>query len=80
MFNDNYLYFGGIPDETAILDRPGQLSTVDFVGCIKSISINGNDKNLIKESLNRTGELVVLPANDELGFIWQQVNFRQVLQ
>ena len=57
MFNDNYLYFGGIPDETAILDRPGQLSTVDFVGCIKSISINGNDKNLIKESLNRTGEL-----------------------
>ncbi len=57
MFNDNYMYFGGIPDETAILDRPGQLSTVDFVGCIKSISINGNEKNLIKESLNRTGNI-----------------------
>jgi hypothetical protein len=51
------MYFGGIPDETAILDRPGQLSTVDFVGCIKSISINGNEKNLIKESLNRTGNI-----------------------
>jgi hypothetical protein len=57
VFNDNYMYFGGIPDETAILDRPGQLSTVDFVGCIKSISINGNEKNLIKESLNRTGNI-----------------------
>ncbi len=60
MFNDNYMYFGGIPDETAILDRPGQLSTVDFVGCIKSISINGNEKNLIKESLNRTGNIKLL--------------------
>ena len=56
MFNDNYMYFGGIPDESAVLDRPGQLSTVDFVGCIKSISINGNEKNLVKESLNRTGK------------------------
>jgi hypothetical protein len=60
VFNDNYMYFGGIPDETAILDRPGQLSTVDFVGCIKSISINGNEKNLIKESLNRTGNIKLL--------------------
>ena len=59
MFNDNYMYFGGIPDEIAILDRPGQLSTVDFVGCIKSISINGNEKNLLKESLNRTGKQLV---------------------
>ena len=59
VFNDNYMYFGGIPDETAILDRPGQLSTVDFVGCIKSISINGNEKNLIKESLNRTGKIAI---------------------
>ena len=56
VFNDNYMYFGGIPDESAVLDRPGQLSTVDFVGCIKSISINGNEKNLVKESLNRTGK------------------------
>ena len=45
----------GIEDETVILDRPGQLNSVDFVGCIKSISINGNDKNLISESLNKTG-------------------------
>ena len=49
------MFFGGIQDETAILDRPGQLDSVDFVGCIKSISINGNDKNLITESLNKTG-------------------------
>ena len=38
------MFFGGIDDETSILDRPGQLDSVDFVGCIKSISINGNDK------------------------------------
>lgn len=60
------MYFGGIPDETAILDRPGQLSTVDFVGCIKSISINGNEKNLLKESLNRTGIVYILVEEREL--------------
>lgn len=49
------MYFGGIHDESAIVDRPGQLDSVDFVGCIKSISINGNEKNLITESLNKTG-------------------------
>ena len=55
VFNNNPMFFGGIEDETVILDRPGQLNSVDFVGCIKSISINGNDKNLITESLNKTG-------------------------
>ncbi len=60
------MYFGGIPDETAILDRPGQLSTVDFVGCIKSISINGNEKNLLKESLNRTGIVYILVEERKL--------------
>ena len=55
VFHENPMFFGGIDDETSILDRPGQLDSVDFVGCIKSILINGNDKNLITESLNKTG-------------------------
>ncbi len=49
------MYFGGIEDEAVVIDRPGQLNSVDFIGCIKSISINGNEKNLISDSLNRTG-------------------------
>ena len=49
------MYFGGIEDESSIIDRPGQLNSVDFIGCIKSISINGNEKNLVTDSLNRTG-------------------------
>ena len=49
------MFFGGINDETAMLDRPGQLESLDFVGCIRSISINGNEKNLFTEALNKTG-------------------------
>ena len=49
------MYFGGILNDKAILERNGQISTVDFVGCIRSISINGNEKNLFTESLNHTG-------------------------
>jgi protocadherin Fat 4 len=55
VFHKNPMFFGGLEDEIAVLDRPGQLDSVDFVGCIKSISINGNEKNLLTESLNRTG-------------------------
>ena len=49
------MFFGGVNDETAIIDRPGQLEALDFVGCIRSISINGNEKNLFTQSLNSSG-------------------------
>ena len=55
VFHKNPMFFGGLDDESAIIDRPGQLDAVDFVGCIRSISINGNEKNLFTESLNNTG-------------------------
>ena len=49
------MLLGGLGDEASIVDRPGQLEAFDFVGCIRSISINGNEKNLLSESLNATG-------------------------
>ena len=56
VFKKNPMYFGGVgPDIQHVLDRPGQLSSVDFIGCVKSISINGNERSLFSESLNRTG-------------------------
>ena len=55
VFYKNPMFFGGVNDETAIIDRPGQLEALDFVGCIRSISINGNEKNLFTQSLNSSG-------------------------
>ena len=49
------MFFGGVNDETAIIDRPGQLKSLDFVGCIRSVSINGNEKNLHTQALNSSG-------------------------
>ena len=56
VFKKNPMFFGGVgPDVQPLLDRPGQISTVDFVGCVKSININGNERNLFTDSLNQTG-------------------------
>ena len=49
------MLLGGLENELAVIDRPGQLEAYDFVGCIRSISINGNEKNILAESLNATG-------------------------
>lgn len=45
-FNKNLLYIGGLPSADAILERPGQIHSDDFVGCIHSIAINGRALNL----------------------------------
>jgi len=48
VFKKNPMFFGGVgPNIQPVLDRPGQISTVDFVGCIKSISINGKRQKLV---------------------------------
>ena len=49
------MYIGGIENEFPIIARPGQVLTDDFVGCIKSLSVNGNMKDFKKDSLNYTG-------------------------
>lgn len=45
-FNKNPLYLGGIFSADPVLERPAQLHSDDFVGCIHSVSINGRALNL----------------------------------
>lgn len=45
-FSNQPMYLGGIPSIEAIRDRPGQVHSDDFVGCVHSVSINGRSLNL----------------------------------
>uniref|UniRef100_A0A1A9W0E4 Cadherin-related tumor suppressor n=1 Tax=Glossina brevipalpis TaxID=37001 RepID=A0A1A9W0E4_9MUSC len=45
-FNKQLLLLGGLSSADPVLERPGQLHTDDFVGCIHSISINGRLLNM----------------------------------
>ncbi|XP_058790848.1 cadherin-related tumor suppressor [Phymastichus coffea] len=45
-FNNNPLMFGGLVNSDPILERPGQVHSDDFVGCVHSVSINGRALNL----------------------------------
>ncbi|XP_022254786.1 cadherin-related tumor suppressor-like [Limulus polyphemus] len=45
-FNENPMYFGGIPTIDPLLEQPGQVSTDDFVGCVHSVAVNGRQLDL----------------------------------
>ncbi|XP_044747791.1 cadherin-related tumor suppressor [Coccinella septempunctata] len=45
-FNNNPLLIGGLDKADPILERPGQVHSDDFVGCVHSISVNGRLLNL----------------------------------
>lgn len=45
-FNKQPLYIGGLSSADPILERPGQVHSDDFVGCVHSIAINGRTLNL----------------------------------
>ncbi|KAL0131096.1 hypothetical protein PUN28_002587 [Cardiocondyla obscurior] len=45
-FNNNPLLLGGLENADPVLERPGQVHSDDFVGCIHSVSINGRVLNL----------------------------------
>ncbi|EZA48524.1 Cadherin-related tumor suppressor [Ooceraea biroi] len=45
-FNNNPLLLGGLENADPVLERPGQVHSDDFVGCIHSVSINGRALNL----------------------------------
>lgn len=47
------MYLGGMPTVRAMTDRPGQVKSDDFVGCIQSVSINGQLLDLRKPSSSR---------------------------
>ncbi|XP_013177912.1 PREDICTED: cadherin-related tumor suppressor [Papilio xuthus] len=45
-FNNEPLLIGGLHKADPVLERPGQIHSDDFVGCMHSISINGRFLNL----------------------------------
>lgn len=45
-FNGELLLVGGLHKADPVLERPGQIHTDDFIGCIHSITINGRLLNL----------------------------------
>lgn len=40
-FSGNLMFVGGISSVDPLLERPGQISTSDFVGCMRGLSVNG---------------------------------------
>ncbi|CAG0879406.1 unnamed protein product [Cyprideis torosa] len=45
-FNGNPMFVGGIDTIDHIRDRPSQVGTNDFVGCVQSLSVNGRTLNM----------------------------------
>jgi len=52
-FNNNPLLLGGLENADPVLERPGQVHSDDFVGCVHSISINGRALNLTNPVASR---------------------------
>lgn len=45
-FNGHPMMVGGLQAADPVLERPGQISNDDFVGCVHSVSVNGRPLNL----------------------------------
>lgn len=45
-FNNHPLYIGGLSSADPVLERPGQIHSDDFVGCVHSVLINGRALNM----------------------------------
>ncbi|XP_059080013.1 cadherin-related tumor suppressor-like [Tigriopus californicus] len=71
-FHGNNLFLGGLPDLTSVLDKTDQIGSTDFVGCIKSISIGGNEKSILGKSVNASG--ITSSCNQWAGGACQQGN------
>nr|XP_053612376.1 cadherin-related tumor suppressor [Plodia interpunctella] len=55
-FNNEPLLIGGLHKADPVLERPGQIHSDDFVGCMHSISINGRLLNMTNPILARDVE------------------------
>ena len=51
------MYFGGVPSagKPIYLRRTEQISSADFIGCVKSLTVNGHERRLFSDSYNATG-------------------------
>lgn len=52
-FDNNPLILGGVTSADPLLERPGQVRSDDFVGCINSVMINGRGLNLSEPTSSR---------------------------
>ena len=60
-FNNNPMYFGGMDHVQPIIIRPEQVKSDDFVGCVKSLTINGQQMNLKTSFIASSGILSSCP-------------------
>ena len=65
-FNSNPMYFGGIDQVQPIILRSDQVQADDFVGCVKSLSVNGQPLNLQTSFLTSAGILASCPISGTL--------------
>ena len=65
-FNSNLLNFGGINEVQPIVSRAGQVSSDDFIGCVKSLTINGQQMNLKTSFIESHGILASCPIPGSL--------------
>ena len=56
-FHGNPLHFGGLPSAAEFLSQFDQIKSDDFVGCVKSLSLDGQERNILTDPAvaNRTG-------------------------
>jgi len=85
-FKNHDMFFGGINEVQPIITRPEQVRTDDFVGCIKSLSINGQQLNL-KTVQNSSGIQSSCPIPGDIcdshncgGGTCREVNWRPVCE
>ena len=87
-FNGNLLNFGGIAEVQPIVSRAGQVSSDDFIGCVKSLAINGQQLNLKTSFLESKGILATCPIPGSLcaghdcapGGVCREINWRPVCE
>jgi protocadherin Fat 4 len=65
-FNSNPTYFGGIDDVQHMLSRPEQVTSDDFVGCVKSLTLNGQQVNLRSGFMASAGLLSSCPITGSI--------------
>ncbi|GAB6027296.1 hypothetical protein CHUAL_001579 [Chamberlinius hualienensis] len=64
-FEGEQMYLGGIPSIRTMTERPGQVRTDDFVGCIQSVWIEGKTLDLTRPITSR-GTSNVCPRFDTM--------------
>ena len=65
-FNGSPLFFGGIDKVQPLISRAGQVKSDDFVGCVKSFSINGQQMDLKTSFIESNNIIASCPISGRL--------------